>query len=60
LQVEETYSDFHTVDGIKVPFKIVINQGGQKFADVTIMDVKFNSGLKLADLEQRPGQAVQK
>jgi zinc protease len=60
LEVEDAYSDFRDVDGIKVPFKIVITQGGQKFADVTVQDVKFNSGLKLADLEQKPSPVVQK
>ena len=60
MQVEDAYSDFRDVDGIKVPFKIVIMQGGQKFADVTVQEVKFNSGLKLADLEQKPPAVVQK
>lgn len=60
MRVEETFSDFRSVEGITIPFKIAINQGSQRFADVTVMEVKFNSGLKLADLEQRPAPAVQK
>jgi zinc protease len=60
MEVEDAFSDFRDVDGIKVPFKIVIIQGGEKFADVSVKEVKFNSGLKLADLEQKPAAAVQK
>ena len=54
VDVEEAYSDFRDVDGIKVPFKVSISQGAQPFAEVTVMQVKFNSGLRLADLEQKP------
>jgi len=54
MEVQDTFSDYRDVNGIKVPFRIVIRQGGEKFADVTLKDVKFNSGLNLADLEQKP------
>jgi predicted Zn-dependent peptidase len=54
LSVEDVYSDYRDVDGIKVPFQITITQGGQKFADVTVQEIKLNAGLKLADLEKRP------
>ena len=51
---EESWSDFHEVNGIKVPSKITITEGGRKYADVTITDYRFNSGLKLSDLSTRP------
>jgi len=51
--MEEVWSDFREVDGLKVPFKISITEGGRKYADVTVTDFKINSGLKLADLEKR-------
>jgi hypothetical protein len=51
--MEETWSDFREVGGIKVPFKITITQGGQKYADVTVDEFRVNSGLKLTDLEKR-------
>ncbi|HTX39814.1 MAG TPA: insulinase family protein [Bryobacteraceae bacterium] len=51
---EESWSDFKEVDGLKVPSKITIMEGGRKYADVTISDYRLNSGLKLADLEKRP------
>lgn len=54
VQVEEAFSDYREVDGIRMPFRIVITQGAEKFADVTVTEVKMNTGLKLADLEQKP------
>jgi len=58
--VQDTFSDYREVNGIKLPFRIVIRQGGEKFADVTVSDVKFNSGLKLADLERKPAPGANK
>jgi zinc protease len=51
--VLETWEDFRDVAGVKVPFKITIVQGGRKFADVTVSDVKVNQGLKVEDLQRR-------
>jgi len=31
--IEETFSDFRDVAGIKIPFKISITQAGRKFAE---------------------------
>jgi zinc protease len=52
--VQETFSDWKDVDGIKLPFRIVIEQAGQKFADVTVRGWKLNSGLKAEDLSKKP------
>jgi hypothetical protein len=54
LYTEDLLADFREVDGIKLPFKITINQSGKKFADVSVTEYKLNSGLKLADLSRRP------
>jgi zinc protease len=54
LYTEDLLDDFREVDGIKLPFKITINQSGKKFADVTVTEYKLNSGLKLVDLSRRP------
>ncbi len=53
-QVVETFSEWRDVDGIKLPFRIVIEQGGAKFADVTVSSWKLNSGLKPEDLSKKP------
>jgi len=54
VEVEDAYSDFREVAGVKVPHKITITQAGRKFADVTVTDYKVNSGLKADDLGKRP------
>ena len=51
LKVVESFSDFRNVNGIMAPFHIEITQNGTKFADVSVMDMKFDAGLKPADLE---------
>ncbi len=54
VSVEEDWSDFREVGGIKVPFAVKIVQGGQKFADVTVTDFRVNTGLKVLDLGKKP------
>ena len=54
VTVEESYADFREVNGLKVPFKVTITQGGRKFADVTVLEYRINSGLKPGELSERP------
>jgi predicted Zn-dependent peptidase len=54
LYTEDVLEDYRDVDGVKLPFKMTINQSGRKFADVTVTEYKLNSGLKFADLSRRP------
>ncbi|HEY2019086.1 MAG TPA: pitrilysin family protein, partial [Bryobacteraceae bacterium] len=51
---QEDYSDFREVAGIKFPYQATMRQGGQKFADVTVKEVRVNTGLKPAELQKRP------
>jgi zinc protease len=52
--VDEEYSDFREVNGIKVPFHVTYHQGGKHLADTTVSQFQINSGLHLEDLERRP------
>jgi zinc protease len=52
--VQEAYSDFRDVSGVKVPFKIAMTQNGQRYADVTVSEFKINTGLTAAELQKRP------
>jgi hypothetical protein len=52
--VEEVFVEFQEVDGLKVPRKLILNQNGRKFADVTIQDYRVNTGLKPEDLSKKP------
>ena len=54
LYTEDMYEDYRDVNGFKLPFKVTINQGGRKFADVTVSSYELNSGLKTTDLSRRP------
>ena len=56
-EVAETLSDWREVDGIKLPFKVLMEQNGQKVGDVAISEIKLNSGIKLEDLSKRPEPA---
>ncbi len=52
--VEQSYSDWREVGGVKVPFKITIMQDGKEASAGTVQDYKFNTGLKSEDLSKRP------
>ena len=52
--VQETYSDFRDVAGIKIPFKIAMTNGGKPYGDLTVSDFRINTGLKPEDLQKRP------
>ncbi len=52
--VQETYSDFRDVGGIKIPFKVSMTNGGQPYGELTVSDFRINTGLKLEDLQKRP------
>jgi hypothetical protein len=54
VKVEDTLADFQEVDGIKFPFQITILDGGKKFADVTVTEIRLNTGLKEQDLAKKP------
>ena len=53
-EVQETFSDWREVDGLKVPFKILVQQDGKPFGDLTVQEYKFNSGMKPEELSQKP------
>jgi zinc protease len=50
----EEWSDLRDVSGMKAPFKITLRQGDRKVADVTIMEIKVNTGATEEQLSKRP------
>jgi hypothetical protein len=54
LFVEEEYSDFREVAGVKIPFGIVVRRNGVKYADGVLSEYKVNQGLKVEVLQRRP------
>lgn len=53
-QIEEQLSDYREVDGIRMPFKVTILQGGQPFGQGVVEQVKLNSGLTAEELSKKP------
>ncbi len=51
---EESFSDWRDIAGVKIPFKIAVQQDGKKVADVAVLDYKINTGLKPEELSQKP------
>jgi hypothetical protein len=47
---EEIYSDYRELAGVRVPYKVVIMEDGQKLADATVTSFQVNNGLKVEDL----------
>ncbi len=52
--VDQIYSDWREVSGLRFPFAWTVMQGGQKFAEVKIQDYKINSGLTQETLSRKP------
>jgi len=54
VPVEEDWSDFQEVAGVKTPHRITVVQSGMKYAEVKITDFKANSGIQLEEIQKRP------
>jgi hypothetical protein len=52
--VEQVYSDWREVGGIRLPFAWTVIQGGKKFASVTVAEYKVNSGLTKEEISKKP------
>jgi zinc protease len=54
-EVVESYADWRdTGAGIKMPFKLTLQQDGHKLGDATVSGYQFNTGLKADDLSKKP------
>ena len=52
--VDEVFGDWKDVGGVRLPYKITIQQGERVVAEVTIQQWTLNSGLKAEDVSKRP------
>ena len=52
--VVQTYSDWKEAGGYRYPAKTVMEQNGAKASEVTVTDLKVNTGLKSEDLAKKP------
>ncbi|NIR49618.1 outer membrane lipoprotein-sorting protein [candidate division KSB1 bacterium] len=46
VTLEEKYSDYRTVDGIKIPFHTLVRANGRKFIESDVVEAKFNLPLE--------------
>ena len=53
-QVTETMSDWRDAGGVKMPFKIVLEQDGHKAGEAVVSGYQFNTGLKAEELAKKP------
>ena len=53
-EVVETFSDWRDSGGLKMPYKVLMQQSGRKLGDVTVSEYQFNTGLKAEDLGKKP------
>ena len=52
-KIAELYSDFRTVEGLRVPFRTAISQAGRLMTTGVVLDVKWNQGLTPEKLGER-------
>jgi hypothetical protein len=52
--VDQLYSDWRDVNGVRLPFQWTIMQGDKKFASVTVAEYKVNSGLTQEEISKKP------
>jgi zinc protease len=53
-EVVETFSDYRDAGGIKMPFKVALQQDGRKLGEAVVSEYRFNTGLKEEDLSKKP------
>jgi zinc protease len=53
-EVKETFSDWRDVNGMKLPFKVLLEQGDKKIGEVSVSEIKVNTGIKPEELAQKP------
>jgi hypothetical protein len=51
---ETRFAQWQAIDGVKFPHRISKFQGGTKLAEITVEQIKLNSGIKAADLAIKP------
>ena len=44
-EVEEVYSDYREIGGVKMPFKLILFRNGKKFGEQTNTEIKINPGV---------------
>ena len=51
---EESYSEYREISGIRVPFRMQVTRNGSNFMEVSLTEVKFDTGVDPPDLAKKP------
>lgn len=51
---EEILEDWRETEGLKMPYKITIRRDGAPYAEVTVREIRFNTGLTEEELSRKP------
>ncbi len=51
---EESFEDWREVGGLKFPFKTVIRRDGAPYAELTVQEIRLDSGLTPEELSKQP------
>lgn len=54
IHVEEQFSGFRDVSGVLMPHRITVKQNGREFAEFTLQQMRFNTGLTEEEIGRRP------
>jgi hypothetical protein len=54
VEVIESLSDWRETGGLKMPFKVSMQQNGRKLGEATVSEYRFNTGLQVEDLSKKP------
>ncbi len=54
VTTEETVGAYSAAAGVQFPQKLTVMHNGEKFADVTVEQVKVNTGITAAELSKKP------
>ena len=54
VQVEEQLSDYRRVNGVPMPHRVLVKQAGVEYADFTMKQLQFNTGLTAEEISKRP------
>jgi len=54
VRSESRLEQWQAIDGVKFPQRTTKFQGGRKLAEITVKQIKLNSGMKAGDLAIRP------
>jgi len=52
--MDESFTDFDNVGGLRVPKTVTVARDGAKYAEVSVTQYKLNSGVKSEDITRKP------